>query len=752
MKSDKYLFTAAIISVFYVTAIFFLDKQPEPLLKDWKSILLWITVALNIINISLLMMNLFFMRGKISTGAILLHLAQIGIFFQLSLQIYAIPETSYYLCVSSPPPLYDWLVFTAVHLIKAFDILDITEAYNLIPVQNIKHQDFLSGLPVFSMYLVIALFIVGAIFNIVSSSEKKLNFLKKLSFLLTALLGISLIVLTGFGFKESAGGWYLVPLNNILLTIDIGDAFQIFGDITYPILPSIQTGSKEMSILFASAAIFFRLIFALFIIIMLNNLLSRFSKGGAKSVDELGKIFSSPEYPAEERMLALKEIETFGSFADSAIPYLVKALADSSDEIRNAAGKVLTELDPEWHKNEAALNAISELSKGLASKESSAKIAAANALGEFGAGAKEVISRLVSLLDYDDKDVQIACADALGKIGYEAEEAVPALVNLLFSNDEAVQASAAEALGSIGQTAAIPHLVKLLSNEDKGIRNTAVETLDKIDPEWHQSEIANEAVTEFVKVLKEGLAPERIAAAEVLGVMGKASNQAIPELIRMMIDSDGNVRNAAGEALEKIDPQWQQNENVKNAIPEFVKALIESEKEIRQAAGEALKKIDPKWRQSEEARKALPHFVKTLGHNLNTLRMAAAEAIGEFGHAALKTIPYLVKTLADKDGDVRNAVAKSLEKIDPKWQQSESSRKALPSLVKSLSDSDWKTRCAASGAIGAVGAGAVAAIPYLVKSLIDGDRNVRNEVKAALIKIDPKWQESKGRAVSFLIL
>ncbi len=392
MKSDKYLFTAAIISILYAGAIFFLDKQPEPLLKDWKSIVIWITVVLNIINISLLLMNLFFMRGKISPWAILLHLAQIGIFFQLSLQIYSIPETSHYLCASSPPTQYDWLAFTGGHLLKAVDILDITEAYNIIPliesyglpVQNIRHQDFLSGLPVFSMYIVIAIFITGAVFNIVSSRTKAKDAPGLKKWIIPGLLGISLIALIGFGFKESAGGWYLVPLNNMLLTIDIGDAFQIFGDIPYPVLPSIQTGSKEMSILFASAAIFFRLIFGLFIIVIFNRLLSRFSKGGSKSVDELGRIFSSPEYPAEDRMLALKEIETFGSFADSAIPYLVKALADISDDIRNAAGKVLTELDPEWHNNEAALNAIPELSKGLASKESSAKIAAANALGEFG--------------------------------------------------------------------------------------------------------------------------------------------------------------------------------------------------------------------------------------------------------------------------------------------------------------------------------------------------------------------------------
>jgi len=45
--------------------------------------------------------------------------------------------------------------------------------------------------------------------------------------------------------------------------------------------------------------------------------------------------------------------------------------------------------------------------------------------------------------------------------------------------------------------------------------------------------------------------------------------------------------------IEKIDPTWQSSDGARAAVPDLLKALEDPHSDVRKAAAEALEKIDP---------------------------------------------------------------------------------------------------------------------------------------------------------------
>jgi len=150
-------------------------------------------------------------------------------------------------------------------------------------------------------------------------------------------------------------------------------------------------------------------------------------------------------------------------------------------------------------------------------------------------------------------------------------------------------------------------------------------------------------------------------------------------------DNYSDVRKAAADALEKIDPQWRQSKAAHSAIPNLVKALVNSDSDVRKiAATEALGEIGP------TAVKAVPHLLNALRniHNNSYVREAAAKALGKIGPAAVKAVPYLVNALGNRK--ICETAAEALGKIGP------AAIKAVPHLVKALVDNnDYPDICGA---------------------------------------------------------
>ncbi len=722
MYLNKFMKLAILISVIYVAVTFGLKNQLASLLGD-QTILLWVSVVLTAFNISILLICSFQKIGVVLNFAILIFL-QLAIFCQLHIQIYGFLSTAHYACTSQPA-MSDWIRFTGDHVLRAIDLPDIMEAYD-IRLQEITPQGMLPGIPLFVMKAMTGIFILIGLFKLIGNlaggtssgpmAERK-KAKGKWMHVSVLVLAATILAISGYLGNWSPNQWMLWPLGNIAYTLDFGDALQTFN---WHIL------SLKADTVMATAGLLFRVVIGLYAMVLLNSLLSRFLKRGGKSVGELALICASYEYPTKERLIAIKELEQFGMFAESAIPQLVKVLAGTNSVIRSAASQALHEIDPQWHSRE---------------------------------GVREVIPSLMKMLTIGDKGSQIAAAQSLGEFGPAAAEAVPHLVKVLTDSD--VLNAAAESLGKMGH-AAIPDLVKVLVNEDEEVRRAAVQALERIDPQWPESEAASEEITRFVKDLEDGSSGVRSSAVQALGEIGPAAvphlaklladsdvrslaikalgeigpaaeEAAVPHLIKLLASPESDVRASVRETLEKIDPLWQESKHAQNTISYFLRTLADSNMNARDAATEALEKIEPKWRESESTRKIIPHFMKALADNdISSGYKEPAEGLVRIGQPAIYP---LVKSLVDGNRDIFKISARALKKINPRWPRSEGANQAVPYLAEALGNSQWYVRNTAAQVLGQIGPGATKAFPQLVRALADGNKTVRASVKESMDKI-----------------
>jgi len=772
-KAEKYIKIAILLSLAYIAAIILAGQQIASVLKN-PSILPGITSAFALLNMAVLL-NSLFRREKMGASIILLNIAQFALFWQLHVQLYDL-SAAYYAHPDSP----DWFRFIVFHALKAIDIPDAMDAYGIL-LTDIRPETLLSKIALFGMYFTIGISIVGAIIKRFLRDAKNRQPSAIFKWIGIGGLAAAMILIGVLGWKKSwvMNQWLLCIPENILLLLDFGDAIQIF-------VVSAERFKMDKDI--ASAAVFFRVIIAYYAVVLGHRLYLRLSEK-RKSVEDLGQICTSPEYSLEERLAAVKSLEELGAFAEEAVSYLVKALADGTEEIRIAASGALKEIDEQWSQTEAARSVIPELIKALFDKnkhalaaaelldkidpewphteaahsvipslvnalfdtEKNIRIAGARALGRMGTGAAKTVPHLLKALSDREKEVRKETATALGEIGPEAaEETVPSLINTMADKDEDVRKSAVEALGKIGPPA-MPLLTESLGHADVNVRAGAAEALDKIDPQWPLGEDARKATEQFIKVLTDSFSSGRGTAAEALGII--AAEEAIPHLVNMLADAEESVRNAAVKALDKIDPNWSQSKSARQSLQSLMKSLTDNDSEVRRVATGVLDKIDPEWHRSETARKSLAMFVKALGNTLPTARSAAAGILGKIGPAAIKTVPYLLKVSADNDPSVRKAVKDALDKIDPKWQQSKTTDKSITNFVQGLTNEDWRVRNAAASALGQIESASAEAIPKLLKMLTDKDREVRRTAAESLNKIDPEWRRGKatGKALPHIV-
>jgi HEAT repeat protein len=185
---------------------------------------------------------------------------------------------------------------------------------------------------------------------------------------------------------------------------------------------------------------------------------------------------------------------------------------------------------------------------------------------------KEHTPYLIPLLQDAAVDVRRAAITALAHSG--DARAVTPLVEL-FKQDQnhAVKLSIIMALGDLKARAALPLLTGLLKEQYAGYRNEAVRALGKInDPQTYQdivrmlgdeSEGVKVMAADVVRDLKiaaagplllsnltDVTAVVRSSAAKALGVVGKSA--AIPELEKLVQDTDKSVSTAAQEAIALI--------------------------------------------------------------------------------------------------------------------------------------------------------------------------------------------------------
>jgi HEAT repeat protein len=390
---------------------------------------------------------------------------------------------------------------------------------------------------------------------------------------------------------------------------------------------------------------------------------------------------------------------------------------------------------------------------------------AAEALGEIGPPAKQVVPALIRALQLEHSDRDFAHPDvqdmqrealrhaaiiALGRIGPAAAAAVPALKSFVGVGSDADKAldkigalSVAEALdrfvkegdasaltllGSKAK-AAIPGLRHALSDPRVEIRIDAAIALAGIEP----------PALEAIPVLIDAMNRHREEASSVpsaLAKLGPAASAAIPSL-SALLTPDTEWCDAL-LALVQIDPEGRQ------CIPALIGALKSTQPDFVYAATESLGLLGPR------AKAAIPALVGVLrsklpaGSGYCTPQVSAAKALGRIDPDGLEVLPALIEAVKDRtkteagvlDGALNEAVARVLGAIGPR------AKSAVPALVGLLhnrrkDEYPYTTFSAVALALGRIGPEARAAIPVL-REKVDEDGLTSSAAVVALYQVAPE--------------
>ena len=304
----------------------------------------------------------------------------------------------------------------------------------------------------------------------------------------------------------------------------------------------------------------------------------------------------------------------------------------------------------------------------------------------------------------------------------------------------------ANELGKSRDARAVEALVAALSDGSEDVRKTAADALESIDPTWAKSEAGKQAIPTLVGALEDRSESVMRTAAGVLGRIG--DTRAVEPLVAALAAEDSQVRQAAADALERIDSNWAKSEAAKQAVPALLSCLTgvrrlqaKSEQNISD-----IRRDKGSWESSAHevlavagAKQAVPNLAAALKERVSSA-LHALDVLGKIGDA--QAVEPLVAVLTNKDSHLRKAAAATLRAIDPNWAKSEAAKRAIPTLVGTLKNSSESVREAAAGVLGKIGD--TRAVEPLVAALAAEDLQVQHAVRVALDRFVPNWAKSEA--------
>lgn len=320
------------------------------------------------------------------------------------------------------------------------------------------------------------------------------------------------------------------------------------------------------------------------------------------------------------------------------------------------------------------------------------------------APADAKVAPLIERLKTADEFNRDETVENLAKLG---EPAVRALINALQSDNVQVRQGAAGALAKIGQPA-VRDLIKALHSKNQRVRCNAADALGNIN----YIDYRNRSIGYI-----------------------KDADAVISALVKLLKDSDLQMRRCAARSLSQISQQWYQYEQVppaaKEAIPQLRSALQNPDLNLRRSAAAVLAKM------RAEAKDAIPDLIKALKDRDAEVRYSAIPALGRTGFLAKDAVPDLKAVLKlDADRNMRFKAAWALGEIGP------DAKSAVPDLKEALADKDADVRNNAVVALGKIGAASKDALPDLRVALKDPVPYVCNNAAEALGKIAARLQDS----------
>jgi HEAT repeat protein len=306
-------------------------------------------------------------------------------------------------------------------------------------------------------------------------------------------------------------------------------------------------------------------------------------RAAGEALGEIGKpacrplveVLSRADSSGKQR--ATRALGYMGAAAAPSVPALARCLQNR--DVREQAAKALGAIGPAaWDATDPLKDVLTDRDLPLWTRRR-----AANALGSIGAAA---VQALVECLQNEDPLCKRYACGALAMMGPEGADASAPLSALLADSREAVRDSAARALAHIGE-AAVPALVESIKGEDPTARHWAIDTVARIGKDAEGA----------VSALRRLLMPSndstdvwtRQRAAKAVAAIGQGAVAAAPALGGLLAEwpSPGwLIRVDVAEALGAIGPR------AALAGSPLRMLLDDDRPEVREAASDALRKIE----------------------------------------------------------------------------------------------------------------------------------------------------------------
>jgi prepilin-type N-terminal cleavage/methylation domain-containing protein len=484
---------------------------------------------------------------------------------------------------------------------------------------------------------------------------------------------------------------------------------------------------------------------------------STLSRIGEPAVPVLQKALSDPDDEVRRwAASALGEIDWSVNIPTDVIYSLIGLLEDKSPYVRRSATRALGNIWGHTQAGEAGKTAIPILVKLLADRNAEVRRNAPYTLWRIGPAAKVAIPVLKNTQNDPDEQVRKEVTDALYRLGGpEASATVPELIEILtrkqvrdgsgirterWKHGNIRRFEAAMYLGRRPRDeakSAIPILKEILNDKDPAVRFHATVALCKLEPQsGPQVPGLTRALTEEEFVAQFWAAH---ALVEAVGKALPAWQVAAAYRSRLAIEALTKIKQVAVPALittEEKEPWfWDIRESQILEFParacptKHIRRIDLKNFGLSSGAVEVLKRPGPD---------VVPFVIEYLTDDKEEVRRHAAAALGFIGPDASSSVDALIKTLEDPKMSVRLAASLSLVKIGSS---------AVPPLAKALSNDNDNVRRHAAAAIECIGTKNEAVVSALTLCLKDKDGMVCVNAARALLKLD----SNRRNAVSVLI-
>ncbi|MGB2629997.1 MAG: HEAT repeat domain-containing protein, partial [Candidatus Omnitrophota bacterium] len=315
--------------------------------------------------------------------------------------------------------------------------------------------------------------------------------------------------------------------------------------------------------------------------------------------------------------------------------------------------------------------------------------------------------------------------------------------------------------------------LKRIGSKNPAKRKAAAAALGELAP-FKEKEI-EEVISALEETTRDKVSAVRMAAAEAIGKIGKEAENAIPDLVRLVIededpqvritaakslgetglmgifalaeklkDEDAAVRLSAAKAFGNVDPKTPKIEHI---FVNLEGTLEDPDKDVRDAGMNAFSSLD-----ALTPERKVKRYIADLGDGQHV--GVRDEAMRQLDELDAVTIGLRVKKymfdLEDDNAEVRKSGAEKLGKLgvyarglgrkirgtDEEFREMLNElKKAAPILVQMLQkDEGAGIRAAAAAALGDIGPVTFEVVPALVKAVKDPEAKVRESAILALCK------------------